>query len=490
MGTHEDGHKWHRRCVTGCAGLLLVAGAGAARTAVAGDAAAPLPDGAAAPVDDTPAPVGAERPISAAVRNELARQEAELQAMRRQIAEQKKLLDLEERRIKALQQDLATQHADYAALRKTIDSDALARQRAGAAAPAAGGATQPMPEPDGTLPYTAADVARQQPVGQAPPSDSRPPAVAPIFDQPGVLTPRGKFVLEPSYQFGYSSSDRVALIGYTIIPALVIGLIDVRQVRTTTQIGQLTARYGISNRLEAEVRVPYVDSHTDTTSREIFTGSATDKVFTTNGKGVGDIEATLRYQFNNGGADRPYYIGWLRFKSRTGRDPFEVTTDCVQRCIQNTTGTGLPLSIPTGSGFYALQPGMTWLYPSDPVVFFGNFSYLHNFPRSNVSLTLVNGVKQPLGRVQVGDIYDASVGVGLALNDKASISFGYDQSFVGATRANGQTLPGSTRTVLGSLLVGGSYRISDHRTLNLALSIGVTRDTPDVAMVVRVPMTF
>jgi hypothetical protein len=269
-----------------------------------------------------------------------------------------------------------------------------------------------------------------------------------------------------------------------------IGLIDVRQVRTTTQTATVTMRYGISNRLEAEVRVPYVDGHTDTTSRELFTGSATDRVFTTRGKGIGDVEATLRYQINNGGADRPYYVGWLRFKSRTGRDPFEVTTDCVQRCIQNTTGTGLPLEMPTGSGFYSLQPGMTWLYPSDPVVFFGNVSYLHNFPRDNVSLTLVGGAKQPLGDVQVGDVYDASIGMGLALNDKALISFGYDQSFVAATRANGRTLAGSTRTVLGSLLVGGSYRINDHRSLNVALSLGVTRDTPDVTLIVRLPMTF
>ena len=38
--------------------------------------------------------------------------------------------------------------------------------------------------------------------------------------------------------------------------------------------------------------------------------------------------------------------------------------------------------------------------------------------------------------VQVGDVYDASIGMGLALNDRALISFGYDQSFVGATRAD------------------------------------------------------
>ena len=66
----------------------------------------------------------------------------------------------------------------------------------------------------------------------------------------------------------------------------------------------------------------------------------------------------------------------------------------------------------------------------------GDVSYLHNVPRDKVSLTLVGGAKQPLGDVQVGDVYDASIGMGLALNDRALISFGYDQSFVGATRAD------------------------------------------------------
>src|SRR6185312_3595836 len=54
----------------------------------------------------------------------------------------------------------------------------------------------------------------------------------------------------------------------------------------------------------------------------------------------------------------------------------------------------------------------------------------------------------------------------------------------------GLTLAGSTRTVLGSLLVGGPYRINGHRSLNVALSLGVTRDTPDVTLIVRLPMTF
>ncbi|HKV66370.1 MAG TPA: acetate kinase [Rhodanobacteraceae bacterium] len=459
----------------GCAGLLLIAGLSSVAHAMQSGGA------------DIPANASSSLPV--AVQRQLTGQAAELRALRREVAAQRRMLELDRQRLAQIERELVAQQNQYLALRKSAETGTLASQRAGASSPGTGSVAQPMPQPDDTVPYTAADVAHAT-VGTAPPADNRPPPVAPIFEQPGVLTPRGKFVLEPSYQFGYSSTDRVALIGYTIIPAIVIGLIDVRQVRITTQTAEMTLRYGVTNRLEAEVRVPYVDGHTDTTSREIFTGSATDRVFTTSGKGLGDVEATLRYQFNNGGADRPYYVGWLRFKSRTGTDPFDVITDCVQRCVQNTTGTGLPLEMPTGSGFYSLQPGLTWLYPSDPVVFFGNVSYLHNFPRDNVSLTLVGGIKQPLGKVEVGDVYDASVGMGLALNDKASISIGYDQSMVGATKANGQTLPGSTRTVLGSLLVGGSYKINDHRTLNVALGVGVTRDTPDVTLTARLPITF
>lgn len=472
MGRRE----WRKPLLAGCAGLLLVAGMATAR---------------AGQVEAASAAARRMRPLAAAVQKQLAKQSAQLRVVRHELAEQQRLIELQEQRIARLQRMLAVQQDQYLAMRKSLDAATLAGLRGGTAAGAGSISppTQPMPQPGREPPNAGRDVA-QETVGIAPASDNRPPAVAPIFEQPGVLTPRGKFVLEPSYQFGYSSTDRVALIGYTIIPALVIGLIDVRQVRIATQTAALTMRYGITNRLEAEIRVPYVDGHTDTTSREIFTGSATDRVFTTNGKGIGDVEATLRYQFNNGGADRPYYVGWLRFKSRTGRDPFEVTTDCVQRCVENTTGTGLPLEMPTGSGFYSLQPGLTWLYPSDPVVFFGNVSYLHNLPRDDVSLTLVGGAKQLLGRVQVGDIYDASIGMGLALNDKAAISIGYDQSLIGSTKANGQTLPGSTRTVLGSLLIGGSYKINDQRTLNVALGVGVTRDTPDVTLTARLPMTF
>jgi hypothetical protein len=269
-----------------------------------------------------------------------------------------------------------------------------------------------------------------------------------------------------------------------------IGLIDVRQVKTTSGILTMTGRYGFTNRFELEAKVPYVYLNGDTVSREIFTGTAVDNVFTADGRGLGDIEATARYQLNRGGPDKAFYIGWLRYKSRTGKDLFEVVTDCVTRCVANTTGTGLPIELPTGTGFESAQTGVTWLYPSDPVVFFGSFSYLYNFERSNVSRTLLNGVQEQLGDVKAGDIWGLNIGLGLALNEQASISIGYDQSVIAPAEQNGQDAPGAVRLTLGTLLLGGTYRFNDKVSLNVALGAGLTRDTPDLTLTARVPISF
>lgn len=423
--------------------------------------------------------------------------DAHLQSLQQQV-------DAQTERLDGLRELLAAQERSVAELQRALDAERLGLARARGTQDAA--VPVPPTEPVSTPPTqpvaqaTSVDdqATPEQPVGRAPEQSLRPPEVAQIFDQPGVLTPEGRFVLEPSLQFDYSASNRVALIGYTVIPAILIGLIDVRQVKTSVGTLTLAGRYGLTNRFELEARVPYVYRNSDTVSREIFTGSAIDNVFNADGKGLGDVELTGRYQLNRGGPDKPFYVGWLRYKSRTGTDPFEVVTDCVTRCVANATGTGLPLELPTGSGFAALQPGVTWLYPSDPVVFFGSFSYLHNFKREDVSRTVLTGSEpplpetttEPIGDVEAGDIWGFNLGMGLALNEKASISIGYDSSFIGKTQQNGADAPGAVRITLGTLLLGASYRFDERYTLNVALGVGVTRDTPDVTLTARVPITF
>lgn len=389
-----------------------------------------------------------------------------LGALKRQIDEQTSRLD-------ALKRSLAEQEATLHEMRRALNAESLGAMRGGTGPATPGTQVAQSPGP--------------APVGQAPDASNRRPEVAPIFEQPGVLTQKGKYVLEPSLQYAYSSSNRVALVGYTIIPAILVGVIDIREVRRTTLTGALTGRFGVSNRFEMEAKVPYVYRSDTGVGREFLQGAATNStIFDSRGHGLGDVEVTGRYQFNDGGLDRPYYIGSLRFKSRTGKDPFEVETS---KNVVGFRNDGIQTELPTGSGFYGLQPAITVLYPSDPAVFFGTVSYLHTFARSNVSRRTDTG-DEFLGRVSPGGIFGFNFGMGLGINERSSFSIGYDHASVGKTKVGGQVSAESVRVQLGTLLLGYSYRLGDNKTLNVSLGAGLTRDTPDVTLTVRMPVSF
>lgn len=408
-----------------------------------------------------------------------------LEALQHQLAEQGRQID-------ELRQQAAEQESRYKELseRLTAQGQAVNQNTQEARRPLAPG-SKPEVVVEGAQPGAEDTSTRPVRVGVAPSEEVQAPPVAQIFPEPSILTPKGTFVFEPSLQYGYSSSNQVALVGYTVIPAILIGLVDVRQYKNNTFIAAATGRFGVTNRMELELKIPYLARSNNTISREIFTGSAFDNVFDTHGNGMGDIEAAVRYQIADGrDNNKPYVVGALRFKGRNGKDPFEVPTDCVTRCIGNTTGTGLPLELPTGSGFYSLQPSINFLLPSDPAVFFGGLSYTYNFARNNVSRTVLNGQTEFLGDVQAGGVFGMNFGMGMALNERSSFSLGMELYSVAPTKQNGQTVLGSVRTQLASLLLGYSYRYNDKTVLNVSVGAGLTRDTPDLQLTVRLPMSF
>ena len=342
----------------------------------------------------------------------------------------------------------------------------------------------------GVIPAPRPQVAQAQPqpgqpVGRAPEKskDSRPPEMAPIFEQPGVLTRRGSVVLEPSLQYSYASTDRVSIVGYTIIPALVIGLIDVRSVNRSTWVAALAGRYGLTNRMEIEAKIPYVYRNDDTISRPLdLSPSATASLFNASGQGIGDVEFAARYQLNVPERNDPFYIAGLRFKTRTGTDPFEV-----DYASGTTASTGtLQTSLPTGSGFYSIQPSLSVIYPSDPAVFFGGINYLWNIKR-DVNQMVAGGF---IGEVDPGDAIGFNLGMGLSLNEKSAFSLGYEQTWIGKIKQNGVTPETATSTQLASLLLGYSYRLNKKSNLNVSIAAGLTPDAPNTQLTIRVPYTF
>jgi hypothetical protein len=392
-------------------------------------------------------------------------------------------IDEQTRRLDALRQQIVEADRKLAEIRNSLGIETLRSTRGGAGNPATGTMMQPIELAQ--APSSSQTDAAIRPASATP--ASRPQQVAQIFEQPGVLTPRGKMVLEPGLQYGYSSSSRVSIVGYTIIPALTVGLIDVREVKRNTFTGSLTGRWGLTNRFEIEAKLPYVYRSDDVLARPLNSGSGRDELFSSTGNGIGDVEVTGRYQFNNGGIDKPYYIGTLRFKSRTGKDPFEVETDTTSS--PHLISNEIQKELPTGSGFYTLQPGLTVLYPTDPAVFFGSINYQYNFKRSNVTMNTTQG-SIDLGDVEPGDVIGFNFGMGLALNERSSFSIGYDHASVGKTKINGRTAINSVRTQLGTLLLGYSQRINSSTSLNVSVGAGVTRDTPDVTLSIRLPITF
>lgn len=347
---------------------------------------------------------------------------------------------------------------------------------------------------------------QQGPVGQAPPEREREvPEVQAIADIGGVLTPKGKLILEPSLQFSNSQVNRFTFVGVEIVvPTFLIGLLEAVDTDRDLYSAGLTARYGITNRLEAEAKVSYlyrddritaiVPQVEDTEEQPVQT---TDEL---TGDGLGDAEFTLHYQINRGQGGWPFFIGNLRYKSNTGKGPFDVDRDV----------EGEETELPTGSGFHAVEPSVTVLYPSDPAVFFANIGYVFNISEDvNEAFPTPDPDDSPNNRVIVGDVdpgdvFRISFGMAYSINERTSFTLGYKHDFIEETEtefiSEEETAPGvitrrravqtSSTLDVGALLLGFGLRINEQIAANLNLELGITADAPDVALTLRVPYSF
>lgn len=324
-----------------------------------------------------------------------------------------------------------------------------------------------------------------KPVGKAPTHEQEQAAekVAAVMEQPGVLTPAGQFVFEPSLQYNYTTNGRVSVLGFTVLPAIVVGLIDVRQVKRGSFVGAVTARYGLTNRLEFDMKVPYVYGYDKTVMRPYGDGASNSEVFNANGYGLGDIQLALRYQINQGGPNSPYFIGSLRTYLPTGTGPFDVPYTSGSEGI---TASALPTELPTGSGFFGIEPGIQMIYPSDPVVLFAGLNYLWRI-KDDVDKTIGDSY---VGEVDPGDSISLNVGMGLALNERSSLSIAYKHTYITQTKYDGSEPVDGTDAQLGQLLFGYGYRLSPDTSLNFTIGAGLTDDTPDVSLTLRMPMQF
>jgi hypothetical protein len=317
----------------------------------------------------------------------------------------------------------------------------------------------------------------QQPVGQPPEQQPPRPEVQAIPELGGVLTPKGTLVLEPSLQYSHSQVNRFTFLGVEILDTFLIGLIEAQDADRNLYQAAVTGRYGITDRLEVEVKIPYI--YRDDEISFIIPQIDPDAQLTQNadGDGLGDIEFGLHYQINSGLDDWPIFIGNLRYKSPTGKGPFDV----------DRGANGLETELATGSGFHGIEPSVTILYPNDPAVFFANFGYFFHLP-DDVDKTFND---QTIGEVDPGDAFRMSFGMAYSINERSSFTLGYKHDFIDETETevNGIDLSSSSLSV-GSLLLGYSFQVNNYSSANVNLELGVTDDAPDVLMTLRVPFVL
>lgn len=392
-----------------------------------------------------------------ALRGELASQRALIEEQRATIIRQQQAID-----------DLSDRVETNEAL-SAIRGTGIGQ--AGQASPA-----PPLNSPPATRTAAAQQEALpDQPVGEAPAEqrDLRAEVRAVPVEQ-GVLTPRGVLILDPSIEYVGATTNRLVFRGIELIPGIQIGAIEASDVDRDTIVETMAVRYGITSRLEAEIRIPYLYRR-DRIEVVQQRDEGIVRRIDLEQDDIGDIEFGLRYQINAARPLQPIWIAQLRVKSDTGRSPFEIPFD----------EFGVATGLATGSGFWGVQPAISFLLPSDPVVLFGGLSYLWNIP-GNVDRD-IGGVF--VGRVDPGDSINANLGFGFALNPRFSFSLGYRHSYIFPTSTElGDTTQRSNRASVGVFSFGMSYRVTERETINFGFGFGVTDDAPDVSVSMRLPL--
>ncbi len=425
----------------------------------------------------SPPPASAKQPAEKVSAQDTANITAALQAIQSELSEQKQLIASQNALIQSQNEKIQQLELHNQLVRAAVPVEtpfALSQMRGAGIqqSQVETAAVQIGTTPDDSL------TLPEGPVGEAPPAKATniEQKVEAVPEGQGVLTPRGQFVLDPSIEYTRSSTNRLVFRGIELIPGIQIGAIEASDADRDTIIGTFAMRYGLTNRLEIEGRVPLlyrkdriqvVQQRAEQITREVGLEET----------GIGDAEISLRYQLNRPKPQSPIWVAGLRVKTDTGSSPFEIPFD----------EFGVATGLATGSGFWGIQPSISFLLPSDPVVIYGGTGYLWNIER-NID-RVVGDV--PVGNVDPGDAINASVGFGFALNPRFSFSLGYRHNYIFSTKTElGDTVQESNDIQVGALNFGMSYRLSEKQSLNLGFQFGVTEDAPDVSIVARIPLRF
>jgi hypothetical protein len=300
-----------------------------------------------------------------------------------------------------------------------------------------------------------------------------------------------KFTLDTGFTWSYYDRRQLTLSGFLALDAIFLGTINLDQSKATLETFDVTARYGLSDRLSIEASLPYVFRDTRFVSGGAGGASSSLSEVTVRSQGMGDATLAAYYQVVKENARWPDVVASLRVKAPTGRDPFGL------KLIQaegDNSNLNVPAELPTGSGVWSVTGNVSVLRTYDPVILFGNLGYTWNRPQDFDDISPVLMAVAP-ARVSLGQVFQLSGGVAIALNDRAAVSLSVATAMQSAThtRAPGQDdesrVPGSSSNST-ALNVGASYVLPSGWTFNGQLAAGLTPDAPNFVFALRGSRSF
>ncbi|MCB4858176.1 transporter [Sphingobium sp. PNB] len=400
---------------------------------------------------------------------DLAALRDQLQAQRLELARQERLLNEQRARLERLEDQL------------------LGRMRGAGLGP---GAQDGAPQ----AADAGASVQSVEQVGAPPEDRTDPPEVAVLADQGSIMTKAGRITIEPSVEYARTDRNRFVFRGIEVPQSVLVGVFDINESRQDVLTAAMTARLGLSNRLEVGARLPFVYRDDTAVLVPLVQNPPQSGVGTvdssTDGSGLGDIELFARYQLTDGSGGWPFLIAGVQGIIPTGRDPFEVSRNALGNATQSATG----------AGFWAVAPNLTLLLPSDPATLFASIGYTFNFGK-NIGRRISDAL---IERVKPGGAPNATLGVGIALNPQLSLSFAYAHTWQFATKSRirpisisngvetiGEPIRSKTRDLqIGRFLFGVGYRVNARTTINWTVEMGATDDASDIRTTLRIPFSL
>lgn len=226
------------------------------------------------------------------------------------------------------------------------------------------------------------------------------------------------------------------------------------RVRNRRLFAPLALRYGVTQRLQAFVNMPVGWGFLDQANPQ---QDAFDTVF-----GLGDVNAGFSYLLRKGEGHCPDLVGTFALLAPSGPNPYHL-------------GGGVAA---TGDGFWNISYDLLFVKALDPAVIFYGVGYKHHFARNFLG-----------GELAPGEEVNYQLGVGLAVNDRLTLSTIFFGAYRPDMRFNGVGLKGTSQEPM-SLRLALTAVATPCYIVEPFARFGLTPDAPQADVGVILTRTF